>query len=163
MKQISLDGRLGKDAEITTTSGGTRYVKFSLCNSSYDHGKEQSEWFDVISYSPYIIDKISKNLTKGRYVLVTGAFKAEVAIKGGKVFLNQYVTANNIEFLRTGVKKEAGEEPSVSTYTSTKPVQEPTIEPTVGVMPPQSAVPTSVASNNSDVESYTDDDDDLPF
>lgn len=113
MKQICFDGRLGADAEILTSKNGVKYVRFRVANNSFVNGQEKTDWFDVRSYDNYTVEHASKLLTKGRYVIVNGAFSVEVSTKDGKVWVNQNVTANSIATPSFGSKKEESmEEPS---------------------------------------------------
>ncbi len=163
MKQIIVDGRIGKDAEVLTTRTGKKYVRFSLANDTFTNGTNKTEWFDVTSYDPYVVENRVKLLTKGRYVIVSGTLNTEVNTKNGKLYLNQYVTAVSIETPSFGTKREENEE-TVSTYTAgtpstmTKPVEQP--KPVEEVKQPEPVYSYSAAGNSLNDMS---DDDDLPF
>lgn len=155
MKNLTFDGRLGADAEVKTTKSGKKYVKFSVANNTYSSGDTKTEWFDVSSFDPFIIEKRLNQLKKGRYVIVTGQLEVEANVdENRKLWLNQYVTANSIETPSFGgAKREdaATEEvPSdLSTYTG-------------GTL--SSAVGMSAADNSYSNENFVSpDDDDLPF
>ena len=117
MKQITIDGRVGKDgAKILKTQGGKDYLRFSLANDSFVNGANKTEWFDVTCFDPFMVEKRASFLMKGRYVIVTGTLNTEVSAKDGKIYLNQYVRANDIDFPSFGSKKEeTGEQ--ISTFT----------------------------------------------
>lgn len=160
MKQISFDGRIGKDAETLTTKGGRKYVRFSVANDTFLNGENKTEWFDVTCYDPYVVENRVKYLSKGRYVIVHGSLNTEVNTKNGKIYLNQYVTANCIDTPSFG-KKEDEKEEMVSTYTGgtksmPKPVQEE--KPVVEARTAQPSYSTQTAPLND-----MSDDDDLPF
>ena len=150
MKIIQVDGRLGRDAEVKTTSGGTKYVRFTLANTSFERGEEKTEWFDVTSYDDYVIDKQIQILKKGSYVIVTGTLRTDVNYENGKLYLNQRVTSLNIDSPNLGKKKDKDEEEeqTVSTYTPTE-TDEPKAEPS------QEPVASAI--------SVEDEDSDLPF
>lgn len=156
MKQISFDGRIGKDAEVFATRGGRKYVRFSVANDTFINGENKTEWFDVTSYDPYVVENRVKYLSKGRYVIVHGSLNTEVNAKNGKIYLNQYVTANCIDTPLFG-KKDDEKEEKVSTYTapSDKPVDTPTYQPA----PEPAYVGSGAGSSLNDMS----DDDDLPF
>ena len=160
MKTVIIDGRIGKDgAKVLSTKGGKNYIRFSLANDSFVDGTNKTEWFDVTSFDPYVVENRSKYLTQGRYIIVNGSLKSEVSVKDGKVYLNHYVNATNIELPSFGTKKEENNEPKVSTYTGgTK--SDATVEEaapvTAPVATPAPQVSTVAASGWSG-------EDDLPF
>ena len=55
MRQITFDGRLGKDAVVGTAKNGTQYLKFSVANNTFANGEEKTEWFDVTTFNDFII------------------------------------------------------------------------------------------------------------
>ena len=117
MRQIVLDGRIGKDgAKKLKTASGKEYIRFSIANDAYIDGTNQTDWFDVTCFDPFIVGKKFEFLKQGRYVIIQGGLKSEIAIRNGKAFLNQYITANTIELPSFG-KKDENNEPQVSTYT----------------------------------------------
>lgn len=166
MKQISLDGRIGKDAQVSTTKGGRPYVRFSVANNSFEGGTEKTEWFDITSYDPYIIENRVKYLSKGKYVIINGKLRTEVTTKDGRIYVNQYVTATNIDEPQFGAKKDDADnnEPKVSTYSRETVTEEvkPQPQPSVSV-----AGNVSTTFNPSDYPSVNYDDnssdDGLPF
>ena len=118
MRLITIDGRLGGDAEVKTTSGGTQYIKFTVANRTYENKEVRTDWFDVTSFSKLAIDVQSKFLKKGSFVIVSGTLKSDVNANGGKIYLNHYINATQIEVPMLGDKKEDNtDEPVVSTYT----------------------------------------------
>lgn len=165
MKQISLDGRIGKDAEVLTTKGGKKYIRFSLANDTFMNGENKTEWFDVTCYDPFVVENRVKFLTKGRYVIVSGNLNTDVNVRNGKIYLNQYVTANSIDTPSFGKKEQDTEEETVSTYTggttptlSTKISEQP--KQVVEVKKPEPAY--SYTASSSSINDMSDDDD-LPF
>lgn len=179
MKQIIFDGRIGKDAEVRTTKGGKPFVRFSVANNSFVGGQDKTEWFDVTSYDSYVIENRVKYLKKGTYVIINGALNTEVAVKDGKIWQNQYVTAVGIDTPSFGKKDSATpvehtEDVGVSTYTAqtqtvkpntvTEAYSQPTpqqevAQPTYAQPQPQPSYAT-VGASYGNSESM---DDDLPF
>lgn len=160
MKQITLDGRIGKDgAKVLTTKGGKSYIRFSLANDSFISGANKTEWFDITCFDPYIVENRSKYMTQGRYAIVQGVLNSEVSVKDGKVYLNHYVNANNIELPSFGNKREESNEVQVSTFTggtkSAETVKAPVQEVKEVPQPQPVASQASPAGWNND--------DDLPF
>lgn len=118
MKTITLDGRIGKDgAKTFQTAKGKNYIRFSLANDTFINGANKTEWFDITSFDQFVVENQSKFLTKGRYIIVQGTLNSEVTNKNGKIYLNNYVTATNIELPSLGTKKEESNEAQVSTFT----------------------------------------------
>lgn len=158
MRQIFIDGRIGKDAEVLSTNGGTKYVKFSLANNYYANKETKTEWFEVISYDKFIIESLSPYLTKGKPIFVIGTPSARISIdKTGKVWLNQDINARVIEFIEGGAKKEDTPLKEGATSSSEK---EATVQPNdISNFNPGKEVVSPAPKNNS--ESF--DDDDLPF
>ena len=116
MKLIIFDGRIGaKGAEVSSTRGGKPFVRFSVANNSFVNGQDKTEWFDVTSYDPFVIESKVKYLTKGTPVQIVGSLNTEVKVDSqGKVWVNQYVTADRIELMFTGKKDEEGQGGTVS-------------------------------------------------
>lgn len=167
MRNITFDGRLGKDAELLKTKNGTPYVRFNVANNTFSGGEEKTDWFDVVSYDEYVAEKRLQYLRKGTYVIVTGAITSEINVSNGNVYLNHKVTASTIDTPRFGKTQtnEDGEnssarrdnEPQVSVYTaSTRTAASAPINQPVPPPAPEEYVPqyTSDDYNN---------DDDLPF
>ena len=169
MKQITLDGRIGRDgAKVLTSAKGKPYIRFSLANNTFVNGAEKTEWFEISSFDPFIVESKSKLLTQGRYVIVQGVLNSEVTSKNGNIYLNHYVSANSIELPSFG-KREETNEVQVSTYTGgtksdqvvakPQPVQEATIpvqQPVIPQPQPQQVVSQSAPAGWNN-------DDDLPF
>lgn len=175
MKTITFDGRIGASgAEVRMTKGGKPYVKFSVANNSFANGAEKTEWYDITSYDPYIIENRVKFLTKGTYVIISGTPNVEVNVdRNGKVWLNQYVTASTIDTPTFKKRDEDGaqstvtENADVSTYTGGTQSQYsstsiPKPEPAPAVATVGSVPAPSVSESAADAMSV-EIDDDLPF
>ena len=173
MKQITLDGRIGKDgAKTYQTAKGKTYIRFSLANDSFVNGANKTEWFDITCFDPYVVDTKSKFMTQGRYAIVQGVLNSEVTNKDGKIYLNNYVTANNIELPSFGNKREESNEVQVSTFTggtksaetvkaSATPVQE-TVKPQAPTAQPAPTPQPQAAAFQAAPSGWAEGDD-LPF
>ena len=118
MRQITLDGRIGTGgAKTLQTAKGKSYIRFSLANDSFVNGALKTEWFDITCFDPFLVENKAKFMTQGRYVIVQGIPDSVVTNKDGKIYLNHYVTANNIELPSFGGKREESNEVQVSTFT----------------------------------------------
>ena len=159
MRQVIIDGRLGKDA-VVSTSNGKQYIKFSIANTLFKDGQEKTEWFDITSFDDFVINKKVKALTKGSYVIVTGNWETEtnVSQKTNQLYVNHRVIATDINIPNLGKKVDEA-----------APVKVPTVSaPEVSV--PSISIPSVESRLNSQTVvsanevSFTDSaDDDLPF
>ena len=167
MKQIVIDGRLGKDAVLGTTNTGRQYLRFSLANTTFSKTDgEKTEWFDVTTFNDFDIKYRQNVLKKGSYVIVTGTWKSETSVKDSKVWLNHYVNATDINVPKIGSQKETTTTtaPTVEGTTVNMPkINIPTVEmPTVETRlntetKAETPKPTYTAVVENEVE------DDLPF
>lgn len=152
MKNLTIDGRLGRDAELKTTSGGTQCITFSLANTVYERGAEKTEWWDVTSFDPFIINNKKDLLKKGSYVCVVGDFRSDFRVKDGNVYQNLYLTASNIYFPSLGRKNSGTSQEETVTTNVPKRDDSAAAKNSVAECPPP------VFENSSDGG-----DDDLPF
>ena len=106
MRQIIFDGRIGKNgAELKQTQNGKTYARFSVANATFSNGEEKTDWFDVTWFDPN--EKIVEYMTSGTYVIVTGNVRFEQKIgKDGRMWLNIYVTAKNVDKPSIGRKND---------------------------------------------------------
>ena len=106
MRTITIDGRLGRDAEIKTTPSGVKYVRFSVANTSYVEGKDETIWFDVTSFDTHVIERQIEYLKKGKAVYVSGPLNVKVKSVNGNNYVNYYIRANSIELSNIGRKSD---------------------------------------------------------
>ena len=168
MKQIVIDGRLGKDPVLGTTQTGRQYLRFSLANTTFSKNDgEKTEWFEVTTFNDFDIKYRQNVLKKGSYVIVTGSWKSETSVKDSKVWLNHYVNATDINVPNLGKKENnppTVEGPTVATPSVQMPtiniptVQVPTVEARLNTETKVTAPkPEYTMVNENEVE------DDLPF
>lgn len=159
MRQIVIDGRLAKDAVISVSQNGRQHIKFSIANTIFKGNEEKTEWFDITSFDDFVINKKSKALTKGSYVIVTGNWETEanVSAKDGKLYINQRVVATDVNIPNVGKKSDTTAVPSVPTPEVQVPqVSQPAINiPNVEARLNAAPAPEIVMDGESD--------DDLPF
>lgn len=141
MKFLTIDGRLGKDAEPMMTSRNTEYISFSLANTTYVKGTQKTVWYDVVFFNPESIRSRMQYLTKGTYVAVTGVpDEAPFVAKDGSLRIKYSLFGDRIEFLGGG-KKEGENAQKVNEQNApyfANPVNAPA--PTVNVAQPQPRV-----------------------
>ena len=161
MRTINIDGRLGRDAEVKVSPKGDKYVKFSVANTMKIGGKEDTIWFNVVSFDPRVIERQFEYLKKGSGVYVSGPLTVSFNIKEGKPYLNYDIRANAIEFPSIGKKPDNVE--TNSTFTSTVQTSSPNLSTmasalTADYVVKQMEQPAFTANVN-----VSSDDDELPF
>lgn len=168
MRQITLDGRIGTGgAKTLQTAKGKSYIRFSLANDSFVNGAIKTEWFDITCFDPFLVENKAKFMTQGRYVIVQGIPDSVVTNKDGKIYLNHYVTANNIELPSFGGKREESNEVQVSTFTGGTKSEEvksklAPVQETYQASAPQPAPQPQVSVSQAAPAGWADGDD-LPF
>jgi single-stranded DNA-binding protein len=118
MREFSVTGNLGADAEVLTDKNGSNYIRFRLANHEFGDQENETRWFDVTMFS---VPRISSFLKKGTGVRVIGDYKDSVyeSEKYGTQ-INRNITAFKIDFWNSG-KREDGEQQSESKTAETKP------------------------------------------
>ena len=76
MNKVILIGRLGKDPEERTTTGGTRVSSFNLATDAYHGGNAEktTDWHRIIVFGK-IAEQCNQYLKKGRLVCVEGSLQ----------------------------------------------------------------------------------------
>lgn len=157
MKEITIDGHIGKSAEVIEGKTGIKYARFSLANTEYRNKETTTTWFDITTTNEIIVEKLVPYLTKGKYVIVSGDMETRdlVTVKNRKVYVNLRVKATSIHFppVNKQNKEEKGDEKKIEEFT-----------PATGLTPENTAAPTPVAEPAYAAPSTQEEDvDDLPF
>jgi single-strand DNA-binding protein len=96
INKVLLIGRLGKDPEERTTTGGTRVSNFSLATDSYrsGNGEKTTEWHRIVAFGK-VAEQCNHYLKKGRLVFVEGALQTRCWEKspGEKHYFTDIVAA----------------------------------------------------------------------
>ena len=79
-----LAGRLGRDPEIRTTSGGKKVATLRLCTSSHSKGTEFLEWHTVTAWGDGLVGLLEKHVHKGDRILVTGQNRTASTLRTAK-------------------------------------------------------------------------------
>ncbi len=104
MKTITIAGRLGKDAEIKQTQGGTSVCRFSVATDQKRNGEKVTTWFDVSIFGKRG-DALCQYLRKGSSVVVVGDLDARTyQDKSGATKLALGVVCSEITLLGGGEK-----------------------------------------------------------
>ena len=157
MKILTIDGRLGRNAELKTTSGGTKYIKFTIANNEYERGETITNWYDVITYSDFTIEHQLNLLTSGTYVIISGIPKETVNVKDGRVYLNLSINALKIDIPSFKKKEDEGGQ-EISTYTASTKQSKIVTE-----SPKQETVGSEERKLTTQIVTDENSDDDLPF
>lgn len=168
MRTITMEARLGKDAELLTTKTGEQYLAMRVANTEKIKGEDDTLWADVVSYDKHVIEKLRPYLKKGSAIHVTGFLSIKMEEYEGKHYLRTYIRAYNISFPSISTKKNEGttssnpfiEEGSSPSMTNVGTTFNPTIETSVK---PQSSYSVSMPDNVSAFNTTSNDDDELPF
>ncbi|OJX48206.1 MAG: hypothetical protein BGO78_13115 [Chloroflexi bacterium 44-23] len=103
LNKVQLIGRLGKDPEVRTTSGGSKVCNFSL---AVDHRwraadgtpQHETDWFQVESWGR-LADICQKYAHKGQLVYLEGRLKTDRYESQGETRYFTKVVTSNIQIL----------------------------------------------------------------
>ncbi len=97
-QQTILVGRLGKDPEVKTTSGGKSVATFSVATTSGYGDKQKTEWHNVVTWEK-TADAVGQYLSKGSLVFVVGRIQTRSWDKDGETKYRTEVVAEKVQFL----------------------------------------------------------------
>ena len=101
LNKVMLIGRLGRDPEERTTTGGTRVSSFSLATDTYRgaNTEKTTEWHRIVVFGK-IAEQCNRFLHKGRLVCVEGQLQTRAWEKspGDKKYYTD-VVASRVTFL----------------------------------------------------------------
>jgi single-strand DNA-binding protein len=112
LNKAILIGRLGKDPEVKTTSGGQSVCTFSLATDDSYKDKDgnpvdQTDWHNVVAWRK-LADICGTYLKKGSLVMIEGKIKTRSYESNGvKKYITE-ITMTNLEML--GTKEKEGKE-----------------------------------------------------
>ena len=113
LNQISIQGRMVRDPEMRTTSGGKSVTSFTMaCERDFrgGDGGKITDFIDCVAWNA-AAEFIARNFSKGKMALVTGSLQfREWTDKDGNKRKNAEVNVNNIYFT------ESKKEPSTPQY-----------------------------------------------
>ena len=150
----TLNGRLGKDAEVVTTSNGNKFVKMSVVTDEYV-GKERKPYWYNVTINHDVVKNMLPHLNKGKAITVQGTTYSDIyTSSNGTTGIDRVFRANFIEFLNLGSKDNNSE---AKANDSTKSASANSSMSTGGLRGNKNEA--AVAANSSTKEP----DDDLPF
>jgi single-strand DNA-binding protein len=95
INKVMLIGRLGRDPEERTTTGGTRVSNFSLATDTYHSNKEKTtEWHRVVVFGK-VAEQCNQYLKKGCLICVEGSVQTRTYEKppGDKRYFTEILGA----------------------------------------------------------------------
>jgi single-strand DNA-binding protein len=96
MAHLICTGRLGGDAEVRTTTNGTKVVSFSLADDIGWGDKKRTQWIKCAMFGDRG-PKVAPYLTKGSIVQIHGEPEAESWVKDGKAHGAIKVIVNDVK------------------------------------------------------------------
>lgn len=105
VNKVILVGRLGKDPELRTTSGGKQTCRFSLATDSGFGDNKRTDWHSIVAWEK-TAEACGRYLRKGSLVYVEGRLRYDKYEKDGQTRYTTDVIVNSIQFLST--KNEGG-------------------------------------------------------
>jgi single-strand DNA-binding protein len=103
MKQLTIAGNIGKDAELRSTQGGDQVAGFSVAVESREGREKTSIWFDVSIWGKRA-QALAPYLIKGARVCVSGDLGTREY--NGKTYLT--VKADQVTLLGGGQREDRG-------------------------------------------------------
>lgn len=157
MREFSVTGNLGADAEILTDKNGSNYIRFRLANHEFGDPENETRWFDVTMFS---VPRISSFLKKGTGVRVIGDYRDSTyqSDKYG-IQINRNITAFKIDFWNNG-RREDSEEQTTPKTAEAKPAPVATEKPKA---PKSSKVAKEESAPAAPTMPAEGGEDDLPF
>lgn len=127
MNNLSIAGRLGRDAELRYTQGGKPVLGFAVAVDKRGPGGEKgTEWVDCSLWGDRG-EKVAEYLTKGKVVAVSGEAGARAYMgKDGKPVAT--LTLRVIELTLLGGSADGGERPQRPAGGAPKPAAGPAPE-----------------------------------
>lgn len=152
-------GRVGRDAELKQTQGGTTLARFSVALNVYSKQEQQTTWVNATLFGK-MAESLAQYLTKGTAVALSGDLKLRQYTSeqnGEQTTLDMSV--NSVALLGGG-QAQSQSQPQGKQVRPAQNRQTQPASPRGGYRPPQAqAVPQS--SDNPGWE--TADDSDIPF
>lgn len=154
MREFTVTGNLGADAEVLTDKNGGNYIRFRLANHEFGDAENETRWFDVTMFS---VPRISQFLKKGTGVRVIGDYKDSVyqSEKYGTQ-INRNITAFKVDFWNSG-KRDEGEQPAQATPAPAEQV------PVAAEKPKAPKATKATKTAPAPAAPATEGEDDLPF
>ncbi|HIP93092.1 MAG TPA: single-stranded DNA-binding protein [Desulfurobacteriaceae bacterium] len=108
LNKVFLIGRIVRDAELSYTSSGSPYTRFSLVTSRYYKKKEENNFQEESTFVDVVIwgnqaERVIEHLTKGTSVFVEGRLRSFKTEKG---YYKVEVVCEKIQIISSKSKSE---------------------------------------------------------
>lgn len=113
VNKVIIVGRLGKDPEVKTVTGGQTVATLSLATSEnwtdkQGQKQERTEWHRIVVWGK-LAELCGKYLTKGRQAYVEGRLQTrQWEDQQGQKRYTTEIVANTVQFLGGGAERSAG-------------------------------------------------------
>lgn len=111
LNSINIVGRLTRDAEVKYTQGGAAIVSASIANGYSkkvgDSWENQTNFYDVTMFGKFA-ESMSKHMTKGKQIAITGCIRQETWEKDGEKRSKVKIIAEAFQLL--GSSRSDGEQ-----------------------------------------------------
>ena len=97
MNSVNLMGRLTRDPENRTSQSGKAIARFTLAVNRFANGERTADFIDCVAFGKSA-ELVSKYLTKGRQVCVTGNLKTGRYEKDGITHYTTEVWVERVDF-----------------------------------------------------------------
>jgi single-strand DNA-binding protein len=124
-------GRVGKDPESRSTSGGKTVVSFSIATDSFANGEKQTDWVNTVLFDKPA-DIAAKYVKKGSMVAVIGRLQTrswEDKTSGEKKYRTE-VIGSELKLLDKAMSGESGSSSSRQSAPASRPAAAPVARPT---------------------------------
>lgn len=106
MRRVSVIGRLGRDATVTTDQNGRTRLEVTIATRVKND--DDTVWFDVVSWSPSLI-KNAQYLTKGKQIHCTGVLQVRAYLnKNGEPDARLTIWLDAIDYIDSGKNQQEG-------------------------------------------------------
>lgn len=103
-------GRIGKDGAKVVPGTKGKFISMDVATDFYSKGENKTMWIRVRSNKENHV-KLAEYLTKGKLIMVQGQQLMDSTWigKDGEAHSQHVIIADSIDFVRTGKKKEEGQ------------------------------------------------------
>lgn len=100
MNVFTFSGRLGRDAEVRYTPGGTAICSFAVANDTGYGDNKKTQWIDCALFGKRAEGGLPKRLTKGVQVVVSGEVTLNTyAKRDGSQGASLQVRVNDVDLI----------------------------------------------------------------
>lgn len=94
---VTLGGRLSRDPELRTTSGGTAVVNFTIKQTEKYNDEQRTHFFDIVMFGK-MAEVVNEYFHKDKAIIVTGRIQQERWEKDGEKRSKLSILAREFNF-----------------------------------------------------------------